>query len=107
MVEHGAKSSAPAKAGPGMNTAARSGRIVFSAFAAGPILFVLAVLLAPAVQGILLSFDRGGPSLANYAVVLRDRLFWRALAGNLIVPAGSLAVEFAIGLALALTLSAR
>jgi ABC-type sugar transport system permease subunit len=39
--------------------------------------------------------------------VLRDIFFWRALAGNLIVPAGSLIVEFIIGLALALTLSAR
>ena len=70
-------------------------------------MFVLAVLFAPAVQGIVLSFDRSGPSVANYAAVLRNKFFWRALAGNLIVPAGSLVVEFVIGLALALTLSAR
>jgi len=55
----------------------------------------------------MLSFQRGGPSLANYAAVLHDRLFWRAVAGNLIVPAGSLVVEFAIGLTLAIALSAR
>ncbi len=76
-------------------------------FAGVPTLFIVALLLAPAAQGVVLSFDRGGPSIANYAAVLRDRLFWRAAAGNLIVPAGSLLVEFAIALALALTLNAR
>jgi ABC-type sugar transport system permease subunit len=76
-------------------------------FAAVPTLFVLAVLFAPAVQGVALSFDRDGPSLANYTAVLSDKFFWRALAGNMIVPAGSLIVEFIIGLALALTLTAR
>jgi ABC-type sugar transport system permease subunit len=90
-----------------MNLATRRSGSAFLIFAAAPTLFALALLFAPAVDGVALSFERGGPSLANYAAVLRDRFFWRALAGNLIVPAGSLAVEFALGLALALTLSAR
>jgi ABC-type sugar transport system permease subunit len=76
-------------------------------FAGLATLFVLAVLFAPAVQGMALSFNQGGASVSNYAAVLRDKLFWRAVAGNLIIPAGSLVVEFIIGLALALTLSAR
>lgn len=90
-----------------MNPANRRANIVLFIFAAIPTLFTLITLLAPAVQGVVSSFDRTGPSLDNYALVLRDPLFWRALAGNLIVPAGSLVVEFIIGLALALTLSAR
>jgi len=90
-----------------MNSWTRHADITLWVFAGVPTLFVLAVLLAPAVQGIVLSFDHGGPSTANYAAVLRDKLFWRALAGNLIIPAGSLIVEFVIGLALAMTLSAR
>jgi ABC-type sugar transport system permease subunit len=90
-----------------MNLATRRSGYAFLIFAAAPTLFALALLFAPAVDGVALSFERGGPSLANYAAVLRDRFFWRAVAGNLIVPAGSLAVEFALGLALALTLSAR
>lgn len=76
-------------------------------FAVVPTLFIVAILFAPAVQGVVLSFDRGGPSIANYAAVLRDRFFWRALIGNLAVPAGSLVVEFIIGLALAMSLNAR
>ncbi len=90
-----------------MNSRTQRANITLWIFAGAPTLFVLAVLFAPAVQGIVLSFERGGPSVANYAAVLRDTFFWRALAGNLIIPAGSLIVEFVIGLALALTLSAR
>jgi ABC-type sugar transport system permease subunit len=90
-----------------MNHWARRTNFTLWIFAAAPTLFVLAVLFAPAVQGIVLSFGHGGPSVANYAAVLRDKFFWRAVAGNLIVPAGSLVVEFVVGLALALTLSAR
>jgi ABC-type sugar transport system permease subunit len=88
-----------------MNT--RRANLTLWIFAVAPTAFVLAILFAPAVQGVVLSFRREGPSIANYAAVLRDRFFWRALEGNLIVPAGSLAVEFVIGLALALNLSGR
>jgi ABC-type sugar transport system permease subunit len=77
-----------------MKPATRHANLALFTFAAVPTLFALAVLFAPAMQGVVLSFERGGPSLGNYALVLRDRFFWRALAGNLIVPAGSLVVEF-------------
>lgn len=90
-----------------MNFRTYRANLTFWIFAAVPTMFVLAMLLAPAVQGVALSFDRQGPSLANYTAVLKDTFFWRALAGNLIVPAGSLIVEFALGLILALTLTAR
>jgi ABC-type sugar transport system permease subunit len=88
-----------------MNT--RRANLTLWIFAVVPTVFVLAILFAPAVQGVVLSFRRGGPSLANYAAVVRDRFFWRAVEGNLIVPAGSLALEFIIGLALALNLAGR
>lgn len=47
------------------------------------------------------------PSLANGRVLWRDGLFWRAILGNLVVPAASLVVEVVVGLALALYLSER
>jgi ABC-type sugar transport system permease subunit len=90
-----------------MNSPTQRANLTLWIFAAAPTLFVLALLFAPAVQGVALSFGGNGPSVANYAAVLQDKFFWRALAGNLIVPAGSLVVEFAIGLALALTITAR
>jgi ABC-type sugar transport system permease subunit len=90
-----------------MKSDSRRRNLTLWIFAGLPTLFVLAVLFAPAVQGMALSFEHGGASVSNYAAVLRDKLFWRAVAGNLIIPAGSLVVEFIIGLALALTLSAR
>jgi ABC-type sugar transport system permease subunit len=76
------------------------GNLILVVFAALPTIFILAVLFAPAVQGVALSFDHHGPSFANYAAVVRDRFFWRAVIGSLIV-------EFILGLALALNLSAR
>jgi ABC-type sugar transport system permease subunit len=89
--------------GTPMIEASRRLRIVFTAV---PIGFMALILVLPALQGVVLAFDSHGPSLANFAIVMRDRLFWRAFANNLIVPAGSLAVEFALGLAIALVLGA-
>jgi trehalose transport system permease protein len=66
-----------------------------------------AMLLLPALNGLVLSFDRHGPSLGNYRILFDDSMFWRALANNLLVPVGSVIVEFVLGLALALTLTAR
>jgi trehalose transport system permease protein len=55
----------------------------------------------------VLSFDHHGLSLANYKFLFHDSMFLRALANNLLVPIGSLVIEFVLGLALALTLTAR
>ena len=66
-----------------------------------------AILLLPALNGLVLSFDHRGPSLGNYRMLFDDPMFWRALINNLIVPFGSVIIEFVLGLALALTLTAR
>jgi trehalose transport system permease protein len=87
-----------------VNSAAKRLRIVFVAV---PCIFMTAMLLLPALNGLVLSFDHHGPSLGNYRILFRDPTFWRALANNLLVPFGSLIVEFVLGLALALTLTAR
>jgi trehalose transport system permease protein len=87
-----------------MNRAAARMRMLLVAL---PVSFMLAMLLVPAMQGLVLSFDSHGPSLRNYGTVLSDRYFWRAFANNLIVPLGSLIVEFSFGLGLALLMTSR
>jgi ABC-type sugar transport system permease subunit len=47
------------------------------------------------------------PSLENFRQLADDTLFWRALAGNLVLPLLTVALELAGGLALALLLAAR
>jgi trehalose transport system permease protein len=76
-------------------------------FVVVPCIFMTAILVLPALNGLVLSFDRNGPSFGNYAMLFDDPMFWRALANNLLVPFGSLIVEFALGLALALSLTAQ
>ena len=87
-----------------VNAAAKRLRTIF---VVAPCLFMVAMLLLPALNGLVLSFDHRGPSLANYRFLFRDSMFWRALANNLLVPLGSLVIEFVLGLALALMLTAR
>ena len=87
-----------------VNAAAKRLRIVFVAV---PCIFMIALLVLPALNGLILSFEHNGPSLANYKILFDDPMFWRALANNLLVPIGSVVVEFVLGLALALTLTAR
>ena len=85
----------------------REARLLRAVFIALPCAFMVAILVLPALEGLALSFDEHGPSLANYRALTGDPMFWRALANNLIVPAGSLAVEFAIALGLALFLTSQ
>jgi trehalose transport system permease protein len=87
-----------------MNAASKRLRAVFVVV---PCAFMTAILLLPALNGAILSFDRHGPSLGNYRTLIGDSMFWCALANNLLVPFGSVIVEFVLGLALALTLTAR
>lgn len=87
-----------------VNAAAKRLRTIF---VVAPCVFMVALLLLPALNGLVLSFDHHGRTLANYEFLFKDSMFWRALANNLLVPIGSLVVEFALGLALALTLTAR
>jgi ABC-type sugar transport system permease subunit len=76
-------------------------------FVVVPCIFMTAILLLPALNGLVLSFDHRGPSLGNYRMLFDDPMFWRALINNLMVPCGSVIIEFVLGLALALTLTAR
>jgi ABC-type sugar transport system permease subunit len=87
-----------------VNVAAKRLRTIF---VVAPCVFMIAMLLIPALNGLVLSFDHHGLSFGNYVAIFRDSMFWRAVANNLLVPVGSLIVEFALGLALALTITAR
>jgi trehalose transport system permease protein len=87
-----------------VNAAAKRLRTIFVVV---PCLFMVALLLLPALNGLVLSFDHHGFSLANYKFLFHDSMFLRALANNLLVPIGSLVIEFVLGLGLALTLTAR
>ena len=87
-----------------LNASAKRLRTVFVVV---PCIFMIAMLVLPALNGLLLSFDHNGPSLTNYKILFDDSMFWRALANNLLVPFGSVILEFVLGLALALTLTAR
>jgi ABC-type sugar transport system permease subunit len=88
-----------------MQRAERPLRLLFLTI---PIVFMVLLLVLPALQGLELSFYSNDHfSMANYAALAGDRMFWRAVANNLIVPAGSLVVELLLGLALALFLTSR
>lgn len=85
-----------------MDQASRRLRFVFVLIPAG---FMTLVLVAPALQGLVLSFGACGPSLSNYERLAQDSMFWQALGNNLVVPLGSLALELVLGLLLALYLT--
>lgn len=77
-----------------------------------PMLAVLVLLqLYPMLYALRLAFTDPltgqFPHLANYALLARDELFWRAARNNLLLPLASVALELALGLALALFLSLR
>lgn len=79
---------------------------------AAPLVAYLTVFLAyPTAVAVKLAFTDtlAGrfPSLASYRLLAGDGLFWRALAGNLVLPVLTVALELASGLALALLLAAR
>ena len=73
--------------------------------------YVVAFLGYPTVYALKLAFTDTVtdhfPSLASFRVLAADPLFWRAAAGNLILPALAVGLEMASGLALALLLAAR
>jgi len=79
--------------------------------AAPLVLYLAAFLVYPTIFALRLAFTDATtgafPSLASFRVLWRDALFWRAVAGNLVVPVASVALELIAGLGLALLLSAR
>jgi ABC-type sugar transport system permease subunit len=77
-----------------------------------PLFVVLALLLVyPMATALRLALtdplSGHVPSLANYAQIAGDGLFWRAARNNALLPLASVAVELGTGLALALFLSRR
>jgi ABC-type sugar transport system permease subunit len=77
-----------------------------------PLLLYFVVFLAyPTAYAVKLAFTdtltHTFPSLANFRLLQQDGLFWRAVIGNIVVPVLSVLVELALGLALAVFLSAR
>ena len=75
------------------------------------LLYLAAVLVQPSLYAVKLSFTDtltgSFPTLANFRLIAGDGLFWRALAGNVLLPVAIVAVEVAGGLALAVLLAAR
>jgi len=75
------------------------------------VLFLALFLVYPIAYASKLAFtdplNGHFPSLANFAVLAHDDLFWRAVRNNALLPFLSVIVEIALGLALALFLSER
>jgi multiple sugar transport system permease protein len=83
-----------------------------SRWLAAPLAAYLTVfLLYPTAHAVVLGLTDGTtgafPSLASFREVAHDALFWRALAGNLALPAATVAIELVSGLGLALLLAGR
>lgn len=79
---------------------------------AAPLLAALLIVLVyPMGYALVLAFtdplSGRFPHLANFTQLADDPLFWRALRNNLLLPLFSVAVELALGLALALFLVLR
>src|SRR5262245_39856405 len=77
-----------------------------------PLLGYLAVFLAyPTAYAVKLALTDSPtgifPSLENFRLLWHDRLFWRAVGGNVVLPVLTIALELGSGLALALLLAAR
>jgi ABC-type sugar transport system permease subunit len=88
---------------------ARGGR---SGWLAAPVVLYLALFLVyPTLYAVKLAFTDGltgaFPSAVNFELLWHDHLFWRAVAGNVVLPLLSVLVELALGLALAVFLAAR
>ena len=87
-------------------------RVGLESLLAAPLLLYLALFVAyPTVYAVKLAatdtLTQTFPSLANFRLLWDDRLFWRAVLGNLVLPLLSVAVELVLGLALALLLASR
>ena len=74
-------------------------------------LFLVAMLAWPLLRAVGLALTDGAsgafPSAENLRVLAADPLFRRALLGNVVVPAASVALELVAGVALALLLARR
>lgn len=79
--------------------------------AAPLLLYFLLLLVYPSLYALRMAFTDpltgGFPSLTHFRPLGEDRLFWRAVANNAILPIVSVALELALGLALAVVFAAR
>ncbi len=91
----------------------RKRRLFLVALAAPALIYVLAVVIGPMVQGFLYSFEtynlirpgaRHFVGLDNYVFLWRDDTARRALINTFIFTFGAVAIEFALGLGVALLL---
>lgn len=86
------------------------------AFLTPALLFLLIFMLYPVAQEILLSFQdynlskpwkRGFIGLGNYGTIIKDPLFWLSLKNSIFWVAGSVSIQFCIGLIIALILNQK
>jgi multiple sugar transport system permease protein len=105
-----AKDAAPRSTG---FSYARKRRLFLIALSAPALLYVLAVAVGPMVQGFLYSFDsynlirpasRHFVGLDNYFALWRDPAARRAVLNTFVFTFGAVAIEFALGLGIALLL---
>ena len=94
------------------SAAPRRGRATRAWLLAAPLALYLLVFLGyPTLHALRMALTDGTsgafPSLANLRVLRHDPLFWQAVAGNVAIPALSVVLELAGGVALALLLSTR
>jgi multiple sugar transport system permease protein len=108
--ESGAKGSATISTGLSYS---RKRRLFLAALAAPAIIYVLAVVIGPMIQGFIYSFesynlirprDRHFVGLDNYVSLWRDETARIALINTFIFTFGAVAIEFVIGLGIALLL---
>jgi len=79
--------------------------VVLAAVAAWPLLRTVAFSFTDAYLGDLSAWQAVG--LANYALLLQDPLWWRAVGNTLLFTVVSVSLETALGLVIALALNAR
>jgi multiple sugar transport system permease protein len=109
----GAPSAHDAAAGSTGFSYARKRQLFLIALAAPALLYVLAVAVGPMVQGFLYSFDsynlirpasRHFVGLDNYVALWRDPTARSAVTNTFLFTFGAVAIEFALGLGIALLL---
>ena len=113
VLQDRAKSAKDATARPAGLSYALKRRLFLAALAAPALLYVLAIAVGPIVQGFLYSFEsynlirpgsRHFVGLDNYVSLWRDDTARRALVNTFVFTFGAVAVEFALGLGIALLL---
>ena len=113
LLEHRASSREQAAERPAGLSYARKRQLFLAALAAPALVYVVAVAGGPILEGLLYSFDsynlihpasRHFVGLDNYAAFWRDPTARAALVNTFVFTIGAVAVEFALGLGIALLL---